>query len=86
MKSIKMLLIAGSAILSTSLLYAQTTPKPKPATKASTTVVYYTCPMHTDYRSDKPGKCPKCGMTLVKKEETVNDSTVNKKAPMKMKM
>jgi hypothetical protein len=25
----------------------------------------YTCPMHADYRSDKPGKCPKCGMTLV---------------------
>lgn len=28
----------------------------------------YTCPMHSDVHSDKPGKCPKCGMTLVKKE------------------
>jgi len=26
----------------------------------------YVCPMHDDVKSDKPGKCPKCGMTLVK--------------------
>jgi hypothetical protein len=34
--------------------------------------VQYTCPMHPDVLSDKPGKCPKpgCGMTLVKKEPT----------------
>ena len=82
MKSIKMLLIAALTIISVSM-YAQTTPKPKPAAKA-TMVVYYTCPMHTDYRSDKPGKCPKCGMTLVKKEENAKDSTTSKKAPMKM--
>ena len=25
----------------------------------------YTCPMHPDVISDKPGKCPKCGMGLV---------------------
>jgi rubrerythrin len=30
-------------------------------------VEYYTCPMpeHSDVRSDKPGKCPRCGMTLI---------------------
>ncbi len=27
----------------------------------------YTCPMHPDVKSDKPGKCPKCGMKLEKK-------------------
>ena len=27
--------------------------------------VVYTCPMHPEIRSDAPGKCPKCGMTLV---------------------
>ncbi|PWA10119.1 efflux RND transporter periplasmic adaptor subunit [Flavobacterium laiguense] len=27
----------------------------------------YTCSMHPEIRSDKPGKCPICGMTLVKK-------------------
>ncbi|MEO7265088.1 MAG: heavy metal-binding domain-containing protein [Ferruginibacter sp.] len=26
----------------------------------------YTCPMHPEVKSDKPGKCPKCGMGLVK--------------------
>ena len=28
----------------------------------------YTCPMHPQIHSDKPGKCPICGMTLKKKE------------------
>ncbi len=30
---------------------------------------YYTCPMHPQIHQDKPGKCPICGMTLIKKEE-----------------
>ena len=25
----------------------------------------YTCPMHADYRSERPGDCPMCGMRLV---------------------
>jgi len=29
----------------------------------------YTCPMHPDVKSDKPGKCPKCGMALVPAEK-----------------
>jgi len=27
-------------------------------------VGHYECPMHPDVTSEKPGKCPKCGMTL----------------------
>lgn len=27
-------------------------------------VSFYQCPMHPEIRSDKPGKCPKCGMEL----------------------
>ena len=30
--------------------------------------ILYTCPMHKDVTSDKPGTCPKCGMDLVPKE------------------
>ena len=34
---------------------------------AQTNKVIYTCPMHPEVKTSKPGKCPKCGMTLVKK-------------------
>jgi RND family efflux transporter MFP subunit len=27
-------------------------------------ILYYHCPMHPDYHSDKPGNCPICGMRL----------------------
>lgn len=29
----------------------------------------YVCPMHPEVVSDRPGKCPKCGMELIKKED-----------------
>lgn len=29
----------------------------------------YVCPMHPDVQSDKPGKCPKCGMKLEMREK-----------------
>ena len=31
--------------------------------------IYFTCPMHPQVHQSKPGKCPICGMTLIKKEE-----------------
>ena len=34
---------------------------PSPPTPAGT---IYTCPMHPEVRSDRPGSCPLCGMTL----------------------
>lgn len=36
---------------------------------SDTEPVIYTCPMHPEVTSATPGKCPKCGMTLVKKEQ-----------------
>ena len=41
-------------------------------TQAMKTV--YTCEMHPEVIMDKPGKCPKCGMELVKKEVPATDS------------
>jgi len=41
---------------------AMATPQVKPAA-----ATVYTCPMHPEVTSDKPGTCPKCGMALVKK-------------------
>lgn len=42
-----------------------------PASSHKTTPkVDYTCPMHPEVHSDKPGKCPKCGMDLVKDEKS----------------
>lgn len=36
--------------------------------KVEASVEIYTCPMHPEIIRDKPGKCPICGMDLVKKE------------------
>ena len=39
----------------------------------------YTCPMHPEVKSDKPGKCPKCGMTLLKQKMTDEQMKMMKK-------
>jgi len=36
-----------------------------PSTNQPAAKQLYTCPMHPDVISDKPGQCPKCGMNLV---------------------
>ena len=50
----------------------------------------YTCPMDSDVTSDKPGRCPKCGMTLAlreeKKESTKNLQTLSKSSSAKEKI
>src|SRR5688572_23543618 len=33
---------------------------------------YYTCPMHPSVRSNSPGACPVCNMSLIKVEATTN--------------
>jgi hypothetical protein len=59
-------------IISGTMVFAQETTKTlnKETLKANTELqkdsVYYTCTMHPDVKMDKPGKCPQCGMDLVK--------------------
>lgn len=50
----------------TNVIKSSVQPEKKVLTQAHTT---YTCPMHPEVVSDKPGKCPKCGMELVEKED-----------------
>jgi len=38
------------------------------STKHKMTRIVYICTMHPEIKSDKPGKCPKCGMDLVQKK------------------
>jgi Cu(I)/Ag(I) efflux system membrane fusion protein len=42
--------------------------KEKQTTTKEVTKVQYTCPMHPEIVSDKPGACPKCGMALIEKK------------------
>ena len=64
MKSLKMLMMAAITILSVSV-FAQDTAKHK-MSKHQTDKMKYSCPMHPEVTSDKPGKCSKCGMDLLK--------------------
>lgn len=42
----------------------------------------YACPMHPEVTSDEPEKCPKCGMTLVKKKSAHQDESSAADAPV----
>ena len=66
MKTMKILMMAVCTILAVSAM-AQDQEKKKQKTE-KTDKVSYSCPMHADVTSDKPGKCSKCGMELKKKE------------------
>lgn len=43
------------------------TPKPGASATQPAEQAFYSCSMHPEVVSDKPGKCPKCGMKLIKK-------------------
>jgi transcription initiation factor IIE alpha subunit len=60
MNKLKMLFVA-TFILMASAPFAQDTKQPQ--TKQAEKI-NYACPMHADVKSDKPGKCSKCGMDL----------------------
>lgn len=64
-----------------SNLFAQTKAGKKDTTQHA---AFYACPMHPDVKSDKPGKCPKCGMelTLSKKEQLKKEVTKNYTCPV----
>jgi len=60
--SLCLIMISAALVLSSApvkTVEAQTRKRPQPQK-----VTTYSCPMHPDYKSKKPGACPKCGMTL----------------------
>ena len=44
----------------------------------------YTCPMHPDVASSQPGKCPKCGLDLVKKQSAAQPKNRHARAETHM--
>jgi hypothetical protein len=66
----KIILISAMAILAIFTTANGNILNQVPIEKTESKAVEYTCPMHPEVISDKPGQCPKCGMDLVKKEVT----------------
>ena len=68
---ISAIIVAGIGIISCNGSSDSNTSKTTNTPPAKSTTVgqkeFYTCAMDTDVISDKPGKCPKCGMDLTKK-------------------
>lgn len=63
-------ILFGSFFLMSSTAMAQEVQKNKVVEQKK---IQYTCTMHPEVIQDKPGNCPKCGMTLVEKKEKVKD-------------
>ena len=66
---LKLLTISTGLLLSFSSLAPGATTmsaQQRASTADSQDDEFYVCPMHPDVTSDKPGKCPKCAMTLVR--------------------
>src|ERR1044072_1672455 len=51
-------------LLFAAVAAAQRLPAPQPSTPAPE--IAWGCPMHPDYTMDAEGKCPRCGMALVR--------------------
>ena len=62
--------IAGAVILGKRERKAEQQPAPPSTGAQETHEQVYTCPMHPEVRQSAPGKCPKCGMTLIPAQET----------------
>lgn len=62
-----LLFAAASLLLAQNPTAIPVTQAPAPAAPAAAAPgpLDYVCPMDADVRSDKPGKCPRCGMTLI---------------------
>lgn len=77
----KTIILAITFCIASTALFAQTKAGRVDTTKHTT---FYTCPKHTEVSSDKPGKCPQCGMdlNLPFKEQMKKDVTKSYNCPV----
>jgi P-type Cu+ transporter len=67
--------------LADPIRFTAETPQP-PTGPPATGEVIYTCPMHSEVRQNRPGKCPKCGMSLEPASAAPTASKVEYSCPM----
>src|SRR5450631_77860 len=78
---IKILILSILAMLCvTNAVHAQTAQSSTVSPSVTAVKQKYTCLMHPEVVMDHPGKCPKCGMTLVPKKEEKKRSTPNEES------
>ena len=65
MKNSILTVILVATLVITLSACKNSTPKSSAVESTTSKSEVYTCTMHHEVRSDKPGDCPKCGMTLV---------------------
>lgn len=79
MKNLLIIAIASISILIAACNGSGTnTGTTSDTTSVKTAGITYTCPMHPEVINDKPDQCPKCEMTLVKKENGKKHSSGKK--------
>jgi hypothetical protein len=69
MKRLTLLLAVALLTIDAATTFGESTPAPGTNPPADSKKIKYTCPMHAEVVQDKPGKCEKCGMTLVEKKD-----------------
>lgn len=77
----KLIIVLSVFLAAHAISFAQT--KTETSKKEAVNKTIYTCSMHPEVVSDKEGKCPKCGMKLVKKM-TLKSDTASKGTQEKM--
>jgi hypothetical protein len=63
---LKMIVVLSTTVAALVIIGTACSHSPKESAPASSqTIAYYSCPMHPSVKSDKPGACRICGMTLL---------------------
>lgn len=77
-KNFVSILILLSALIIVSVVFAGCKKSAEPASPAAQK---WTCSMHPEVITDKPGKCPKCGMDLIELKPKADSNTMASAMP-----